>query len=192
MTFTAEFLRQLYNSGGMVFAALLLVSLVMWTLILQRLVFLGFFFDGNAIRKNMAGEFSHRRTGNLSLDRKIADELVQTALLPLEKGLCAIGVLAAIAPLLGLLGTVLGMINAFDVITVYGTGNARAMSAGISKALVTTQAGLLAAIPGLYMQGVLSRMAERRSQQVESAGMELKGGLRGFEYGRDMEQVCQC
>ena len=187
-----DFAYRLLNSGGLVIAALLLVSLVMWTLILYRLLILGSLGGGKKIRQSMARDFSGRQTGDCRLDRKIADELVQTTLLPLDRGLCAIGVLAAIAPLLGLLGTVLGMISTFDVITLYGTGNARALSSGISKALVTTQAGLLVAIPGLYMQGVLSRMAERLAQQTQCAGMRLKGRICQDGCGRTGERVCPC
>jgi biopolymer transport protein ExbB len=82
-------------------------------------------------------------------------------------------VLATIAPLLGLLGTVQGMISTFDVISVFGTGNPRALANGISEALITTQSGLFVSIPGLFMAGFLRRRVARLGQRLE----EFKAGV---------------
>ena len=81
--------------------------------------------------------------------------------------------LAAIAPLLGLLGTVTGMINTFHVITMYGTGDPRLMSAGISEALVTTMLGLSTAIPLLMANSLLGGVVERRIADMEEKGIAL-------------------
>jgi biopolymer transport protein ExbB len=91
----------------------------------------------------------------------------------LRRHLAVIGVLASIAPLLGLLGTVTGMMATFDVIALFGTGNARAMAGGISEALLTTQSGLLVAIPGLYMSIYLNRRAERLEDQLDETVMTI-------------------
>jgi biopolymer transport protein ExbB len=85
----------------------------------------------------------------------------------LDSRLSLIAVLAAIAPLLGLLGTVLGMIETFDVIAMFGTGNARAMAGGISVALITTQTGLLVAIPGLLMSNRLGRISSNLKTSLD-------------------------
>jgi biopolymer transport protein ExbB len=74
----------------------------------------------------------------------------------LQRGLWTIALLAAVSPLLGLLGTVTGIIETFQSITLYGTGDPRVMSGGISQALVTTVMGLLVAIPLLLFHGYLS------------------------------------
>jgi biopolymer transport protein ExbB len=92
----------------------------------------------------------------------------------LRRNLAVIGVLAAIAPLLGLLGTVTGMMTTFNVISIFGTGNARAMAGGISEALLTTQSGLMVAIPGLYMSIYLNRRAERLEDQLDETVMTLR------------------
>ena len=97
----------------------------------------------------------------------------------LERGLTPIGVLAAVAPLLGLLGTVLGMIQTFDVIAFFGTGNARALAGGISVALITTQTGLLVAIPGLIMANRLARRAEALRTGLDEAAAALARHLGG-------------
>ena len=84
-----------------------------------------------------------------------------------------------VAPLMGLLGTVIGMIETFDVISLFGTGNAKAMAGGISVALVTTQSGLVVAIPGLFVSGFLAR----RSRRLESALDEFSLALTHFGVG---------
>ena len=71
----------------------------------------------------------------------------------------AILILAATAPLLGLFGTVSGMVETFKVIGIYGMGNAQAMASGIREAMITTQAGLLVAIPGIFIGQVLKKKA---------------------------------
>ena len=85
----------------------------------------------------------------------------------LERFLSTLGVLAGIAPLLGLLGTVAGMIDTFHVITYFGTGDPRMMSGGISEALVTTMLGLSAAIPLMLCHTLLSRKVDNLISQME-------------------------
>lgn len=104
----------------------------------------------------------------LKLDDAILKEVPK-----LEGGLNLVKVLAATAPLLGLLGTVIGMINTFQAITLFGTGDPQIMASGISEALVTTVLGLIAAIPLLLLHAFASGAARRVSQILEeqSAGI---------------------
>ena len=113
-------------------------------------------------------------TANRVLDRLILDETVLTLNRSFNNYLAIIGVLAAIAPLLGLLGTVIGMISTFDILAIFGTGNVRGMAGGISEALISTQTGLLVAIPGLYMKNFLERRARRVKQQVSQVAYNLR------------------
>ncbi|NOX82840.1 MAG: MotA/TolQ/ExbB proton channel family protein, partial [Alphaproteobacteria bacterium] len=85
----------------------------------------------------------------------------------LESGLPLVKVLAATAPLLGLLGTVIGMINTFQAITLFGTGDPQIMASGISEALVTTVLGLIAAIPLLLLHSFAAGASKRVSQILE-------------------------
>ncbi|MBE9569130.1 MAG: MotA/TolQ/ExbB proton channel family protein, partial [Proteobacteria bacterium] len=96
---------------------------------------------------------------------------------PLRRFLSVIAVLAAVAPLFGLLGTVTGMMTTFDVIAVFGTGNAKAMAGGISEALITTQSGLLVAIPGLFMSVFLIRRADHLESNLDELLITLKRNL---------------
>ncbi len=89
------------------------------------------------------------------------DEAILKEMPPLRKGLGILSLLAAIAPLLGLLGTVTGIIETFQSITLFGTGDPRVMSGGISQALVTTVMGLVAAIPLLLLHSFLSTKSNR-------------------------------
>ena len=90
-------------------------------------------------------------------DRILWEVAVHRQIFPLSRHMTAILILAAVAPLLGLLGTVTGMVGTFQVIGVEGTGNPQALASGIREALVTTQTGLLIAIPGLLVGQTLRK-----------------------------------
>jgi biopolymer transport protein ExbB len=185
-----------FSVGGIAMVPLLMISVVMWVLIINRA-----FFFRRLNYKNMplekAGEFVqtvtrppfkkyrgvtalfineylNRRSGEAKKDRFILDETVLVVTTILDRHLTAIGILARIAPLLGLLGTVTGMIATFDVINRFGTSNPKAMAGGISEALISTQTGLLVAIPGLYMWNFLNSRAEKLKRRVASLGIYLK------------------
>lgn len=89
----------------------------------------------------------------------------------LERFLPFLAITAAAAPLMGLLGTVIGMIKTFNLITVFGTGDAKSLSSGISEALVTTELGLTIAIPALVIHGLLSRLAKHKVAKMEQASL---------------------
>jgi len=91
----------------------------------------------------------------------------------LERFLSTLGMLAAISPLLGLLGTVTGMMNIFHVITFYGTGDPKMMSGGISEALVTTMLGLSVAIPIMFCHTLLNRKVESTIGQMEEKAISF-------------------
>ena len=192
-------MREYLGGGGVVMLPLMGVSLVMWLLIVNRVLYFRRLYRKNMsartawehVRENRfpdPGEyrgaasllvtvFLHRRSGRSDLDRFIMDETVLSINRSLDDYLGAIGVLAAVAPLMGLLGTVIGMIITFDVIAIFGTGNANALAGGISEALITTQTGLLVAIPGLYMKGFLDRRARELKQRNAAVGYYLRRRL---------------
>lgn len=99
----------------------------------------------------------------------------------LERFLPFIALTAAAAPLLGLLGTVTGMIKTFNLITIFGTGDAKSLSSGISEALVTTELGLIVAIPALIVHGLLSRMARQKIGDMEQAAVGFINGVSSKE-----------
>ncbi|MBN2232733.1 MAG: MotA/TolQ/ExbB proton channel family protein [Deltaproteobacteria bacterium] len=132
--------------------------------------------------------FLEQRTADRQVNLALLSSLVAREQRRLEQGLDVILVLATVAPLLGLLGTVAGMIGTFDSIAVHGTGNARAMAGGISEALITTQSGLFVSIPGLFMANFLRRRVEGFAHMLEEfrAGMmqTVGGPAAAAEGGR--------
>ena len=191
-----DLMADLIRAGGVVMVPLVVLSLVMWLLIIERTFFFRRLYKKNMnartalslVRDNslpdpknyrgavslLVTEFIQSRSGENRLDRHLLDASVARINRRLNRSLAVIGVLAAMAPLMGLLGTVTGMITTFDVLAIFGTGNAKAMAGGISQSLITTQTGLIVAIPGLYMKGFLDRRAEHLSQRVQRVGLYLK------------------
>lgn len=190
------------SQGGAVMIPLMACAFVMWTLILDRVLFFsrlerkdielhalvrildpdssaGYLLPKGARgpRAHMVRHILANRTHNPDIDKRIVDQCVMAMTPGLERYLAAIAVLAAVSPLFGLLGTVTGMITTFDVITLFGTGNAKAMAGGISEALVTTQSGLVVSIPGFFMGALLFRQSAAAKNRLSEAAMILKRRL---------------
>jgi biopolymer transport protein ExbB len=183
--YTVDYFRQ----GGWIMLPLVVTSVVLWTMIVDRwraftqldrgdldhreAIALvsgngpGLAEDRRGLRAWLVREFLRERSGVARLDRKILGQVAVQIQQSLQARLAAIAVLAAVAPLLGLLGTVLGMIETFNVISVFGTGNSRALAGGISIALITTQTGLLVAIPGMLMSNRLNTRARRLKTNLD-------------------------
>ncbi len=94
----------------------------------------------------------------------------------LDRLLPFLGLTAAAAPLMGLLGTVLGIIKTFQAMAIYGTGNAKSFSAGISEALITTAQGLIVAIPVLVIHGILKSLVKAKYGDIEGIAIALVNG----------------
>lgn len=114
-------------------------------------------------------------------ERDAAEKAVTEELLPeiadLDRGLDTLGVIAGAAPLLGLLGTVTGMIRMFEAITKFGTGDPKLLAGGISEALVTTEVGLAIAIPVLLVHNLLSNRRNRIQSQLEAGALRVLNRL---------------
>jgi len=102
-----------------------------------------------------------------------------------ERRLPLLKVIAAAAPLLGLLGTVVGMMKTFTLITVFGTGNASKLSSGISEALVTTEMGLMVAIPTLVIYGYLAHNTERKLLLLEQYATDFVNAFSARQITRE-------
>jgi biopolymer transport protein ExbB len=114
---------------------------------------------------------------NLHRKREVLEDMVSESMLrqipKVERFGAAIMVFAAVSPLLGLLGTVTGMISTFDIITEYGTGDPKLLSSGISEALITTQLGLVVAIPALLLGNLLNGRANTVMNEMEQGALQL-------------------
>ncbi|MEM9159914.1 MAG: MotA/TolQ/ExbB proton channel family protein [Verrucomicrobiota bacterium] len=127
------------------------------------------------------GKMFQAGTKNIFEDKETVEEILYEEMLDtkpkINRLLPFIAVTAATAPLMGLLGTVTGMINTFKLITIFGTGDAKSLSSGISEALITTEFGLIVAIPALIMHAILSRRAGSLIGDMEKSGVAFINSL---------------
>ena len=107
------------------------------------------------------------------------EEAANQVIHDLEKHLAPLGTIAAIAPLMGLLGTVIGMIKVFTAIMIEGTGNAGVLAGGISEALITTAAGLSVAIPALICHRYFERRVDTLVVDMEEQAVKLVDAMHG-------------
>jgi biopolymer transport protein ExbB len=130
-----------------------------------------------------AGRVLQTTLASAEQDREVIEDAVGEAVLKetprIERFGAAITVFAAVAPLLGLLGTVTGMITTFDVITEHGTGDPKLLAGGISEALITTKLGLMVAIPTLLIGTLLRGWAEAIQVNMERAALHVINLLKG-------------
>lgn len=139
----------------------------------------------SAINRVLASTLRHSKD-----DREHMENIVHEAILqesgPLDRFSSTIMVIAAVSPLLGLLGTVTGMITTFDVITEFGTGDPKLLSGGISIALVTTELGLIVAIPILLLGSLLNAWARNIKRDMEYSALRVTNA---FLSGEDMAEA---
>ncbi len=128
---------------------------------------------GSSLGRLLTGAISESTTMNRQALSQRLEAHGKIVVSDLYKHLNLLGSVAAIAPLLGLLGTVLGMIDVFAVIMEAGTGQARPLAGGISEALVSTATGLSIGIPALFFSRYLHRRAEVITLQLEKASAEF-------------------
>lgn len=150
--------------GGPVLYGILALCLVMWSLILERLWF--FYIDLPKLAAVEGRCWKCRAQRDSWSAQKIRQACISRHKQAAEKNLSTIAILIAICPLMGLLGTVTGMIHVFDVLAATGTGNARAMADGISQATIPTMAGLVVALTGLYFNSRFKRLSNRAERKL--------------------------
>jgi len=162
---TLESIRDFIELGGNVLWAIMFVLFLMWTFILERL---WYFYRVHPARKEaILLDWESRPDTTSWYARRIREGLVSETALALTHNVGLIKALIAICPLLGLLGTVTGMISVFDVMTYSGGGNARAMAGGVSMATVPTMAGMVAALSGVYFGTWLEHKAQTETEKLE-------------------------
>lgn len=149
-------IRTFLDTGGIVLWLILFVSIILWCLIGERLLYLWLFYP--ELKQRYLEGWVKRLDKNSAAALSIRDCIISEAKISMNKSLPVIKMLISLCPLLGLLGTVTGMIHVFDVMAVTGTGNARAMASGVSQATIPTMAGMVIAISGLYF----NRLIEER------------------------------
>ncbi|OED43032.1 biopolymer transporter ExbB [Endozoicomonas sp. (ex Bugula neritina AB1)] len=160
-------IRRFLGMGGDVLMMLFVLTFLLWVLVIERYLF--FFTEYPKLVKNTISLWEQRNDKLSWNARHIRRSMISEVCLSVKRGLPMIRTLIALCPLLGLLGTVVGMVQVFDVLAVTGTGSPRAMAAGISKATIPTMAGMVAALSGLYFSARLEKRADRAAHQVTEA-----------------------
>lgn len=150
-------LRAFLDQGGLMMYFIALLTLCMWTLIFERLSY----FKGD-LKPELQEFFSAweaRRERKSWYAHKIRAAMISRVNSRIDANLDIISALVALCPLMGLLGTVIGMIEVFSVLSTSGGGNARSMANGVSKATIPVMAGMVSAISGLFVHAYLARVA---------------------------------
>jgi biopolymer transport protein ExbB len=157
-------MRAFMEAGGDVLWVIFLLAVVLWSLIIERFIYLRKVWPSEKAGwvERWAGREDKQSWQALS----VREQFISEARQQLEKTIPMIKMLIGLCPLLGLLGTVTGMIHLFDVMAVTGTGNARAMASGVSQATIPTMAGMVIAIAGLYFSSRIEGQAKDAARHL--------------------------
>lgn len=168
MLFLIEFshaIRDFVEAGGPMLLVIGVLIFSMWLMILERIFY---FFRGHRERVKDALQRWHQRDDKSSWQaEQIRQAMISRVALGLGGNLPVIKALVALCPLLGLMGTVTGMIEVFDVMAITGTGSARSMASGVSKATIPTMAGMVGALSGVFAATWLQRTTRREKMKLE-------------------------
>jgi biopolymer transport protein ExbB len=169
-----EAIRDFLELGGPVLVVIAWTIFIMWFLILERVWFLRIGLGRLAVEALAAWKARADQQSWEAL--RIRELLISNVSMAANARLPMIKTLVALCPLLGLLGTVTGMIRIFDVMAVTGTGNARAMASGVSMATVPTMAGMVGALSGVLLVSILSGWAKRQVNLFKDQMVTDQGG----------------
>ncbi len=178
-------LRERIDFGGTIGYLIIAVGIIGFLFWIERMVYLtvvagkvksqiksDVVSENNPLGRILAVHEQNRGADVETLELKI-DEAILKEMPALERFLTLIKLIAAIAPLMGLLGTVTGMINTFQSMTLFGTGDPKLMAGGISQALMTTVLGICVALPTLFLHSIVNGMSQRvvHTLEEQSAGI---------------------
>lgn len=153
------------DSGGPVLLIIACVTFVMWTLIFERLWFYKSTL-GTLVKRTVDGweARSERKSWNA---HAIRSAMISRVSEQIRLNLDLVGTMVALCPLFGLLGTVVGMIEVFQVLATSGGADAKSMAGGVKQATIPTMAGMVAAISGVFGSTVINQIAQREEQLLE-------------------------
>lgn len=152
------------EKGGDVLILIFFVISLMLGLVLERVIY--FFTTYRAQRQDVLDRWEGRPERKSWYAHKIRTAMISQIKLDLGANIGLIKTLVAICPLCGLLGTVTGMIEVFDVMAALGNGNARAMASGVSKATIPTMAGMVGALVGVFASSYVERASDKRAEEL--------------------------
>jgi biopolymer transport protein ExbB len=162
---TYEAISRFMDMGGDVLWGIALMLFLMWTLVFERILYFKNGWKTDVSRTIAIWEArGERQSWNA---KQIREKLISQASMQINQYLPIIKTLVALCPLLGLLGTVTGMIEVFNIMAVTGGGDAKSMAGGVSRSTIPTMAGMVAAISGLFANTYITRNAKRQNQFLE-------------------------
>lgn len=157
--------QEFVQRGGFILYVIAALTFVMWTLLFER-----FWFYKGSLSRVINGVLNdwesrpERKSWNAQQIRRASISRVNEKI---QTNLELIGTMVSLCPLLGLLGTVTGMIEVFNVLALTGGGDAKSMASGVSRATIPTMAGMVAAISGVFGTTLINQIATRESQLLE-------------------------
>lgn len=164
-------IREFMDAGGQVLTVIAIVVCFMWLLIVERFIY--FFNRFRKLKKTTLKTWTNRKVATNKTEiwnsEQIRWAMISRGKLGLTQNLPLIQSLVVLCPLLGLLGTVTGMIEVFDVMAISGSGNARSMASGVSKATIPTMAGMVGSLSGVFAATYLQRKAKRETELLKDA-----------------------
>ena len=163
-------LQAFLQQGGLVLVLILVCTFFLWMLVLERWFF--FWFGQQKFNRKIISNWQRREDKDSWRAHQIRKRWLSLATIQANRNLNTINVIIAIAPLLGLLGTVTGMVVVFDVMAITGSSNARGMAEGVSKATIPTMAGMVVSLLGLFFSTTLQRRARL---SIEILNQQLAG-----------------
>lgn len=159
-----ESVRDFIATGGFVLYFVAAALLLMWVLMIERYWFLTAEFP--KMKKDIIARWDARADTTSWYAHRIRDAWISEAAEKLNARMLSIKTLVAMCPLIGLLGTVTGMIAVFEIMAVQGTGNPRLMASGISMATIPTMAGMVAALSGVFFSSRLEARAKMAKEAL--------------------------
>lgn len=162
-----EAIRDFMELGGPLLRWIAITIFLMWVLIIERLMY--FRTSMKTLSDEIHNRWEKRNERRSWFAHQIRERMISEFAQSTISGIPMIQTLVALCPLLGLMGTVTGMIKVFEVMAVSGSGNVRAMAAGVSQATVPTMAGMVGALSGVLLVTLLSRRAAREVEFLEDS-----------------------
>tara|TARA_R110002073_G_scaffold66790_2_gene166693 strand:- start:1218 stop:1736 length:519 start_codon:yes stop_codon:yes gene_type:complete len=158
----AQVLLAFMEQGGEVLWLIAALLFVMWTLIFERVWYLKFAWKQDVTK--VIAKWEGRAERKSWEAKQIRSMLLSQASMQINQFMPMIKAMVALCPLLGLLGTVWGMIEVFNVMAVTGGGDAKSMAEGVQKATIPTMAGMVAALSGVFANTYVTRIAQREGK----------------------------
>ncbi len=160
-------ITEFMDTGGQVLTVIAAVIFIMWLMIFERFVFV--FYSYKTVKKRLIDSWHARQEQSSWYSEQIRTALISRGTTKLNRNLVLIQSLVVLCPLLGLLGTVTGMIEVFDVMAISGSGNARSMASGVSRATIPTMAGMVGSLSGVFTATWLRRNAKKEAELLNDS-----------------------